>query len=436
MKFLNKAKINNFFQKNFSFDSGVDLNDEVEVLYRRNKVIKNIIFVSNIIYSVILFLITIGNGGSLNWLWSVIPLPLTFVLNVTIKKIIENSDHQLIRQQIGMYICSIYMIVSSFLVYFKMKTTASTTDFSDPAYMLIYYSMVVISFYQDTRMLKNVFWWMMAVMTVMHFTLTHNFFSIESQGIVDFFKNVLPNNPYISVWFRDIIFRTLVMLLFMAALYINTKVAQNVSDERRTELSKRRDIQDEYTDVVTDLYNVLLETTVGFDDNNSQLPLIKDMALYLAKLCGYNEEQIKRLQEYVLFNQNHELKLDLKDCKTNEEKFIQLQVQTQHGKIVARRMQLSQNAENIVRAHLEGWASQEFKVKMLNIHQDLDSQIILLTEMYVALRSAKSYKRPYPHHVVMDYFSQEYKIYFEDELYLRFTTFHKEIEKLYNDYEL
>ena len=36
-------KIKSFFERNFSFEHGVDLNDEVEVLFRRNIVIKNII---------------------------------------------------------------------------------------------------------------------------------------------------------------------------------------------------------------------------------------------------------------------------------------------------------------------------------------------------------------------------------------------------------
>ena len=42
-------KIVSFFERNFSFEHGVDLNDEVEVLFRRNIVIKNIIFISNIV---------------------------------------------------------------------------------------------------------------------------------------------------------------------------------------------------------------------------------------------------------------------------------------------------------------------------------------------------------------------------------------------------
>ena len=435
MKFSLKFNIKQIFEKNFSFDSNIDLNNDVEVLYRRNKVIKNIIFISNILYSIILFAITIGKDG-LNWLWSVIPLPLTIVLNMTIKKIIEAKEQGIIRQQIGMYFCSIYMIVTSFLVYFKLRTTPSTLAYAEAGYLLLYFAMIVVSFYQDTKMLKNIFWWMLAVMTVIHFTLTYNFFSFESQGIVDFFKNVIPAHPEIGVWFRDIIFRTVVLLFFMLALYINTRVTERVLAERKQELSKRRSVQEEYTDVVSSLFNLVLDSKMGFDDDMSQLPLIDQMSRYLAKLCGLNQEEIESLSEYVFYNQKHQLKLELEDGLTEEEKYVRLEEQSAIGKQIAKRMQLSQKAESIVRATLEGWATGEFKEKMLKIQNDVSSQIILLVMIYITLRSAKSYKRPYPHQAVLDYISREFTIYFDKEVYERFLSFHSHFQEMYNDYEL
>ena len=114
-------KIKSFFERNFSFEHGVDLNDEVEVLFRRNIVIKNIILISNMVYSIILFLVSYGDPSNGNWLWSVIPFPLTFVINQTIKKIIYSENKDLIRQQIAMYMCSFYMFLSAIFVYIKLK---------------------------------------------------------------------------------------------------------------------------------------------------------------------------------------------------------------------------------------------------------------------------------------------------------------------------
>ena len=99
-------------------------------------------------------------------------------------------------------------------------------------------------------------------------------------------------------------------------------------------------------------------------------------------------------------------------------------------------MQLSQKCENIVRAHVEGWSNQAFQVKMLNMQNTLECQIILMCDMYIALRSAKSFKRPYPHKVVIEYFQSEFKIYFNDDLFERFLKFDKDFETMYNEYEV
>ena len=104
--------------------------------------------------------------------------------------------------------------------------------------------------------------------------------------------------------------------------------------------------------------------------------------------------------------------------------------------IVAKRMQLSQKCENIVRAHIEGWNNQEFQIKMLNMQNNIESQIILICDMYISLRSAKSFKRPYPHKLVIEYLEKEFKIYFNNELFNRFVKFDKDFETMYNEYEV
>ena len=426
-------KISSFFERNFSFEHGVDLNDEVEVLFRRNIVIKNIIFVSNIVYSIILFLISIGDSSNGNWLWSVIPFPLTFVINQTIKKIIYSEHKDILRQQIAMYMCSFYMFLSAILVYLKLKSGVNTSPYSEAGYMLLYYSLVVISLYQDTKMLKNVFGWMFSIVTVLHFTLTHSFVDYASEGFINFLK-LLTTNPDLSVALKDILFRTLVMLIFMLAIYVITAIGEKMSDERISELTKRKDIQEDFKNVVTDLYSVLQETKVGYDDNTEQLPLLAVMSGKLASLYGMSPQKCEEIKEYALYNKTHHLNIEMGEYNI-ETQFDQLREQTSVGSIVAKRMQLAQKCENIVRAHVEGWSNQAFQVKMLNMQNNIESQVILLCDMYIALRSPKSYKRPYPHKAVMEYFETEFKLYFNDELYNRFVKFDKDFEVLFNEYE-
>ena len=44
-KLKTKIKNTTFFKKKFSFESGIDITNENEVLYRKNVVIKNILFI-------------------------------------------------------------------------------------------------------------------------------------------------------------------------------------------------------------------------------------------------------------------------------------------------------------------------------------------------------------------------------------------------------
>ena len=427
-------KIKSFFERNFSFEHGVDLNDEVEVLFRRNIVIKNIIFVSNIVYSIILFLVSIGDPSNGNWLWSVIPFPLTFVINQTIKKIIYSENKDLIRQQIAMYMCSFYMFLSAIFVYIKLKSGITTVGYAEAGYMLLYYSLVVISLYQDTKMLKNVFGWMFAIVTILHFTMTHSLVDYASNGFMEFIKNITGNQELLTN-LKDILFRTLVMLIFMLAIYVITAIGEKMSNERVAELNKRKGIQEDFKNVVTNLYNVLLETKVGYDDNSSQLPLLALMVAKLSSLYSLSPAKCEEIVEFALYNKNHQLNLTLLETNT-ETQFDALREQTSIGYMIAKRMQLSQKCENIVRAHIEGWNTQEFQIKMLNMQNNIESQIILICDMYIALRSVKSYKRPYPHKHVIEYLEKEFKIYFNSELFDRFIKFEKDFETMYNDYEV
>ena len=427
-------KIYSFFERNFSFEHGVDLNDEVEVLFRRNIVIKNIIFVSNIVYSIILFLVSIGDPSNGNWLWTVIPFPLTFVINQTIKKIIYSENKDLIRQQIAMYMCSFYMFLSAIFVYIKLKSGVTTVSYSEAGYMLLYYSLVVISLYQDTKMLKNVFGWMFAIVTTLHFTMTHSLVDYASDGFISFIKNIT-SDEVLLINLKDILFRTLVMLIFMLAIYIITAIGEKMSNERAAELNKRKDIQEDYKNVVTNLYDVLLETKVGYDDNSVQLPLLANMVAKLASLYSLSPQKCEEIVDYALYNKNHQLNLTIEEGSV-EAQFETLRQQTSIGSIVAKRMQLSQKCENIVRAHIEGWNIQEFQIKMLNMQNNIESQIILICDMYIALRSVKSYKRPYPHKHVIEYLEKEFKIYFNNDLFNRFIKFEKDFETMYNEYEV
>ena len=46
------------------------------------------------------------------------------------------------------------------------------------------------------------------------------------------------------------------MLIFMLAIYVITAIGEKMSNERVAELNKRKDIQEDFKNVVTNLYEV------------------------------------------------------------------------------------------------------------------------------------------------------------------------------------
>ena len=78
------------FQKYFSFENGIDISNETQVLYRRNRVIKNIVLITNLLYSIILLVITFGDQS--NIFLTVLCFPLTFFVNRTLSKMIFNNE--------------------------------------------------------------------------------------------------------------------------------------------------------------------------------------------------------------------------------------------------------------------------------------------------------------------------------------------------------
>ena len=106
----NKIKNNTFFQRMFGFEVGIDVTNDNEVLYRKNVVIKNIIFVVNLIYTLIFTFAGFIFGDKSNFLLTILVFPLTFFVNYTLKRFMKkgpkDSMSQLIAEYFHVFICS------------------------------------------------------------------------------------------------------------------------------------------------------------------------------------------------------------------------------------------------------------------------------------------------------------------------------------------
>jgi len=414
----------NFFASLFGFESDIDITDDVMVLHRRNIVIKNIIFLSNIVYSIILLFIASVNKQPSDWLFPLISFPFTFFLNNVIKRLIYGERHDKTKQEVAMYVEALYMFISSILIYARLYN-----NFETVAYILIYYSVVVISLYQSKKLILWTFQGMVAGITFIHFMLTYSITeTYQGLSIMAFLKAFLPTHAS-----QDFFLRIVMFSIFMIVIYAIVGMGSYMQEERKKELIKRREVQENFTSIVGDLFKVVLSSKNDFLDRQ-HVDLVYKMSEKLAIYFGLSSQEVDQIRHYAKVHLRfHEVE-DIVYNVSDEQQYESLNEKTILGTRIAKRLQLAQKAEDITRAHVEGVADEAFVKRMRLIQPNVESQVILLCDLYVTMRSSKSYKRPYPNQAVIGLFEKSFLNYFDYSLVERFLKFKTEFEKLFNEY--
>lgn len=417
----------------FGFESGIDIVNETQVLYRKNIVIKNIIFLSNLIFTLIFLLLSFGEKS--NIVLTLILFPVTFLVNSGLKKTINKNHDDIMTQTIASYIACFYMFLLSIVIYFKLKY-GNIVYLQECGYILIYYSLAVCSFYQNKKLLKLVFEWLLALVTILHFTVTYGIiFSEMATDLNLFFKEF-----FISDAFKDILLRTILLCAFFLVLYAIVSMSSYMQEERKKELKKRREVQEDFTNVVTKIFEVTLDSSSRSDEDKDNIIIVSKMAKKLAELLSFSKEKCLEIEN---FSKIHiEKKVEFHANGENEdEKFLILREQTNLGSVIISRLQLERKCENIIRSTFEESNDQNFILRMKNIQNEIPAQIILICELYTTMRSVKSYKKAYNHKLTMQYMTDQFSVYFDGNVFERFVRFKDEFEKIYDrnegeDYEL
>ena len=429
-KIKSKITSNTFFNKQFGFEIGIDITNDNQVLFRKNTVIKNIIFLSNIFYTLIFFLIALGDTKDWStWVLTILLFPVTFIVNNTLKKLIKKGPEDNLSQLIAMYVACFYMFLSAIIVYIKLKY-GNIVFLQEVGYILLYYSLAICAFYQDKKLLKNIFLWLFIIVTILHFIISYNVFEMAKDyesGFV-FFRDFLVSEP-----FRDIILRTVLLAMFMLVLYIYVSMASYMQEERKKELMKRREVQEDFTNVVTKIFDVTLSQSNISEDEKRDIHTISIMSKKLASLLSLDVKKCEAIANFAEIHINNKISFNQNSNLTEDEKFESLRRQTELGSELISRIQLSRKCEDIVRAALEGSDSDEFKSNERKIQSNKESDIILICELYVTLRSVKSYKRPYNHQKAIAFISNQCIVYFDSEVYERFIKFSSDFEAIYDE---
>ncbi|MBN2541000.1 MAG: hypothetical protein JXB08_05680 [Bacilli bacterium] len=436
-KFFQRIRF--FFINKFSFEEGVDILDETQVLYRRNLVIRNITWVTNIVF--ILFTL-IGSGGvnqSINLIVTACFAVTAWLVSHTIRKIIREKPTTLQKQQMGEYVSGGYILLMAIAVYLKLKFSLVSTSDSDlfsitqAGYALIYFALVVIALYQDSKMLSFIFKVSIVAMTVIHLVVLYPLYQYATNFIIlwGYIKG-----PILT----DIFLRTLILAVFMIALYSNAKISEDMNNKRKEELIKRRAMEKDFKSVVSDVFDVIGvykergdEVVEKNQENSSRR--VAEMAAKLGNFLGYSSKLCQELFDFSTIHIDKKDLLTLEDYddkeQLDEKDFSRIREKTIIGSVIIKRLQLEKKGEDIVRAHFEKTVTKDFIKEMNSIQNNRESQVILLCELYEILRQPRNYKRELKHQRAIDLIQLELYPYFDPQIVDRFIKYSDDFEAIY-----
>lgn len=447
----------------FNFEAGVDILDDTSVLYRRNIVNRNILLVTNIVF-IIFTLIGNQNPNYVVIAGFGIALP---VINTTLKKIIHEEPRTLVKQQLAMYIGSVYILVASFGVYIKLRVSAipltigdvlnnvglTTTEMqseimnrslsavadasiAQAGYVLIYFALVVIALYQDSTLLRVLFKWVLVLMTIVHIFIMYPLYE-HAHSMAELYNYLAVTNNNI---FIDIVLRTILLVVFFIALYSSVSIGEMMNSKRKEELIKRRDMEIDFKAVVGDVFDVIgVFNANTINQSKEDAHRVAELASRLASVLGLSSNVCTEIYDYSVIhvekvNILSVLEYEGKDV-LNERDYQDIREKTILGSVIIKRLQLNQKSEDIVRAHFEKTVEPGFTERMKRVQRSQEGQIILLAEMYDILRQNRNYKSKLKHKRAVDLLDLEFKEYFEPHILDRFMKYQLEFESFYEKYK-
>ncbi|MGS0972038.1 MAG: HD domain-containing phosphohydrolase [Candidatus Izemoplasmataceae bacterium] len=445
----------------FNFESGVDILDDTSVLYRRNRVNKNILLVTNMVF--ILFTL-IGNQHP-NYIVIAGFSVLMLAINTTLTRIIHEKPRTLLKQQMAMYIGSVYIIVASLAVYIKLRVSAVSLKFSDilgnpevidvenallnrafyaitdqsiaqAGYILIYFALVVIALYQDPTLLRILFKWVLVLMTIIHITIMYPLYE-HAGSLEQLYTYLFVSNPNV---FIDIVLRTILLIVFNIALYSSVSIGDMMNNKRKQELIKRRDLERDFKAVVGDVFDVIgVFNSHTINQSVEEVHRIAEFSSRLGRMLGLSKNLCTEIYEYSVIHIDKVKELSILEYEDkevlNEEDYQIIREKTILGSVIIKRLQLNQKSEDIVRAHFEKTVDQTFIEKIKRVQRSQEGQVILLAEIYDILRQSRNYKTELKHKRAVELLQLEFKEYFEPYILDRFLKYQLDFERIYESYQ-
>ena len=430
-----------YFIKKFSFEAGVDILDDKSVLYRKNLVIQNIIVITNIVFLLFTLIGSEGLDRNINLIVTFVIALIMFVAGRSISRIIREKPTTIHKQQMGEYLSGIYVLMMAIAVYIKLRLTLGESleggffSITQAGYSLIYFSLVVIALYQDSKLLNVVFKVTIVAVTIIHVVVMYPIYRYAND-FAQLWGYI--NGPVLT----DIVLRTLVLAVFMIGLYSTVKISEDINAKRKQELIKRRKMEKDFKDVVADVFEVITVYKQRGEDiaeknYAASARRIAKMAGELGGFLGYSSKLCQEIFEFstIHIDKRDVLNVDEYDEKDqlNEADYKVIRNKTIIGSVIIKRLQLDKKAEDIVRAHFEKTVNKDFIKEMNGIQNNRESQVILLSHIYDILRQERNYKKKLNHGRAIDLIKFEFNEYFDPQIVDRFLKYEAEFESTYHD---
>jgi len=397
-------KVVGLIMRFFSFQfEGFDVLNATEVLRRKNILVNRILTIANILITVfiVMYYDSIGLSKSLSLL---VP---TILINLLITYFVSSKKDDYEKQLMGMYVAvlSVSYIALRLFVLYPMPFT----------YIFIYIALMIIALFQNRHAIILGDALILSVASYIHI-------SEVSKGSQ---STLITDNHDITVYF-------MFLILFIFVITSMVFFSEYMDKERRNELKKREELEQHFKNVLWDVFDTIddfSQVTEGKESNRDYM--IAVMAKRLGMLYGFDEQKSDELFNYAIvigvnsnfdFNYSEETKQDILSD------YSKIRYKLGIGNMLLRRTRIRMKCEAMVRNRFESWSlSKNIKAE----DKSIESQIILLCELYVMLRDRQSYKKALPHVKAIKEIVDHFMNFFEEHLMNVFMENNVEFEVIY-----
>ena len=176
-----------------------------------------------------------------------------------------------------------------------------------------------------------------------------------------------------------------------------------------------------------------IPTLTFTDDEKKENLILCGMVRKLASLLSYKPDKIDEMVSYTSLLLDVQFEIGINDSMNEDSRFDIVKSKTDLGLKLISRYELERKQVEILRHVLDNSNNDDFIKRMRESINDDMSQIILICEIYISMRSVRDYKKAYNHKNTMATMEKSFKVFFDSLVFDRFSKFDTDFEAIYDE---